>query len=105
MNAEDLSANFEAGSPSAGNRAKNALTLGRKSVLMGIAATMGSLLDGGRRSLAVDSGTTWPPRSAPGRFSYVPKWAPSTAYVRGQQVISSNNDVVSAKVAHTSGAA
>jgi hypothetical protein len=31
-------------------------------------------------------------------------WAPSTAYLRGQQVISPNNDVVSANVAHTSSA-
>jgi hypothetical protein len=33
------------------------------------------------------------------------KWAPTTAYTLGQQVISPNNDVVKANVAHTSAAA
>lgn len=34
----------------------------------------------------------------------VPRWAPTTAYLIYQQVVSPNNDVVSATVAHTSGA-
>jgi hypothetical protein len=35
----------------------------------------------------------------------VPRWAPATVYVLGQQVVSPGNDVVSANVAHTSSAA
>jgi hypothetical protein len=35
----------------------------------------------------------------------VPRWAPATAYTIGQQVVSPNNDVVSANVGHTSSAA
>jgi len=34
----------------------------------------------------------------------VPRWAPTTVYTLGQQVVSPNNDVVSAIAAHTSGA-
>jgi lysophospholipase L1-like esterase len=34
----------------------------------------------------------------------VPRWAPTTAYTAGQQVVSPNNDVVSAIAAHTSSA-
>jgi len=34
----------------------------------------------------------------------VPRWAPTTAYTLGQQVVSPGNDVVSAIAAHTSGA-
>jgi hypothetical protein len=35
----------------------------------------------------------------------VPRWAPATVYAQGVQVVSPNNDVVSANVAHTSSAA
>lgn len=36
--------------------------------------------------------------------SYVPKWQPTTVYAAGDQVVSPNNDVVTANTAHTSGA-
>jgi len=35
----------------------------------------------------------------------VPRWAPTTAYTLGQQIVSPNNDIVTANVAHTSAAA
>jgi hypothetical protein len=37
--------------------------------------------------------------------AFVSKWGPAMAFVRGDQVVSPNNDVVSANVAHTSSAA
>lgn len=36
--------------------------------------------------------------------AFVPRWAPSTAYIAGQQVVSPNNDVVTANTSFTSGA-
>jgi hypothetical protein len=78
--------------------------LGRKSVLMGMAATMGvAMATAAQSSPAFAAGTTKPVAST--TPNYIPKWAPSTAYVRGQQVVSPNNDVVSTKAAHTSSAA
>jgi hypothetical protein len=78
--------------------------LGRKSVLMGMAATMGvAMATAAQSSPAFAAGTTKPVAST--TPTYIPKWAPSTAYVRGQQVVSPNNDVVSTKAAHTSSAA
>lgn len=35
---------------------------------------------------------------------YLPKWKPNTIYAAGQQVLAPNNDIVTAKAAHTSGA-
>lgn len=35
---------------------------------------------------------------------YIPKWKPNTVYSAGQQVVSPNNDIVTSKTAHTSGA-
>ncbi len=40
---------------------------------------------------------------AAGTAAFVPRWQPNTAYTLGQQVVSPNNDVVSAITAHTSG--
>jgi hypothetical protein len=39
-----------------------------------------------------------------GIIAATPRWAPSTAYALGEQVVSPNNDIVSAIAAHTSGA-
>jgi polygalacturonase len=73
--------------------------LARKSVLIGM-LTSGFLAVNAAQSSAVAAGTVKP--IAATQPSYALKWTPSTAYVRGQQVISPNNDVVSAKLAHTS---
>lgn len=68
--------------------------LRRKSVLMGMLASGFVATNAAQGSSAVAA-------TAP---SYAARWAPSTAFVLGQQVVSPNNDVVSAKVAHTSSA-
>jgi hypothetical protein len=67
----------------------------RKSVLMGVLASGFVITNAARPSAAVAAS---PP-------TYVPTWTPATAYELGQQVISPNNDVVSANAAHTSSAA
>jgi hypothetical protein len=69
---------------------------------MGILASGVALSNAGPSS-AVAAGIV-KPRIAATTSTYPAKWAPYTAYVRGQQVISPNNDVVSAKVTHTSAA-
>lgn len=69
--------------------------LGRKSVLMGMAASVGVALANVAQPSAAEAATV----------TYTPTWAPFTAYTRGQQVISTNNDVVAAYVSHTSSAA
>lgn len=69
--------------------------LGRKSVLTGMAASIGIVL----------ANASPPSAGAVGSVTYVPTWAPSTDYVLGEQIISPNNDVVSANVTHTSSAA
>jgi hypothetical protein len=76
--------------------------LGRKSVLMGIVAS-GFVAANVAHPSSASAGTI-KPVAAP-QPAYVFKWAPATAYSVGQQVISPNNDVVSANVAHTSSAA
>ena len=83
------------------DRAKNPHVLGRKSVLMGILAS-GFLATNARLPEAT-AGTTKP--IAATQPSYAPLWAPSTTYLRGQQIVSPNNDVLSAKLAHTSSSA
>ena len=69
--------------------------LRRKSVLMVMAASMGFVF----------AKATEPSGFNTEDATRVPKWAPSTAYALGQQVISPTNEIVSAKVAHTSSAA
>jgi peptidoglycan/xylan/chitin deacetylase (PgdA/CDA1 family) len=66
----------------------------RKAVLTGVLAS-GFLI----------ANTAKPSAAAAATPTYVPTWTPSTDYALGQQVISPNNDVVSANVAHTSSAA
>jgi hypothetical protein len=72
--------------------------LGRKSVLMGMLAS-GFVVNGAASAVA---GTIKP--IAATQPPYAPRWKAFTAYLLGQQVISPNNDVVSAKLAHTSSA-
>jgi hypothetical protein len=84
-----------------GDRVRKPRLLGRKSVLLGM-LTSGFVIANAAQSSAVAGGTVKP--IAATQSTYAPKWAPSTAYVGGQQVVSPNNDVVSANVAHTSSA-
>ena len=76
--------------------------LGRKSVLMGILTSGFVVANAARPSDAIASGTVKP--IAVTQPTSAPTWTTNTAYALGQQVISPNNDVVSAKVAHTSSA-
>jgi peptidoglycan/xylan/chitin deacetylase (PgdA/CDA1 family) len=74
--------------------------LGRKPLLLGL-LTSGLVVAGAAQPFTAAAAikpiaATEPP--------YAPKWLPLTPYVVGQQVISPNNDVVSANVAHTSSA-
>lgn len=81
---------------------KNPHLLGRKSVLMGM-LTSGFVIANATQPSSATAGTIKP--LAATQTPYAPKWTPSTSYPVGQQVISPNNDVVSATVAHTSAAA
>jgi hypothetical protein len=85
----------DSGLAGAGDRAGIPSLVGRKSVLMGMAASMGFVL----------GKATEPPAVTAKKTTQVQEWAPATAYALGQQIISPTNDVVSAKVAHTSSAA
>ncbi len=76
--------------------------LGRKSVLMGM-LTSGFVIANAAHSSSASAGTIKP--IAATQTVYVSEWAPATAYAVGQQVISPRNDVVSAKVAHSSSSA
>lgn len=78
--------------------------LGRKSLLMGALASMGFVIASAGQSSAATAGVKPVPFGAT-LPAYVCRWTPATAYARGQQVISPNNDVVSANVTHTSSAA
>jgi len=80
------------------DRAKGPL-LGRKSVLMGMLAS-GFVVNSAASAVA---GTVKP--IAATQPPYAPRWTALTSYTLGQQVISPNNDVVSAKIAHRSSAA
>lgn len=75
--------------------------LARKSVLMGVAASVGAVL-AAQPGSAFAAGTTKPLAATQ---PYLLRWAPATAYARGAQAASPNNDLVSAVVAHTSSAA
>ncbi len=85
----------------AADRAGNRHLLGRKSVLMGM-LTSGFVIANAANPSVAGAGTVKPVAAA--LPAYVVRWTPATGYLLGQQVISPNNDVVSAKVAHTSAA-
>jgi Right handed beta helix region/Pectate lyase superfamily protein len=103
MNAMDIASRGDAGSAHPGVGAGDPTLLGRKSVLIGMAASVGVVFATAAQPSAMATGTVKP--IAATQTTYALKWTPSTAYARGQQVISPDNDVVSAKVAHTSTAA
>jgi lysophospholipase L1-like esterase len=73
---------------------------GRRSVLMGVAASMGLVVANPAQPPASAGDRTLTAPESP----YVLRWTPDTHYQLGQQVISPLNDVVSAKLAHTSSA-
>lgn len=75
--------------------------LGRKTVLMGMLTSGFVIADTVQPSQAT-AGTVKPSPIAATQAANIPKWTPSTIYVLGQQVISPNNDVVSANIRHTS---
>jgi hypothetical protein len=92
----------EAGIARSGDREGSPPLLGRKSVLLGM-LTSGFVVANAAQPSAMAAGKIKP--IAATTPAYVSKWAPATAYVRGVQVISPNNDVVSANVSHTSSSA
>ena len=85
------------------DRAGDPALLNRKSVLMGLTASVGFMFANAAQPPAAVAGTVKPIASS--QPPYAPKWLPNTAYALGQQVISPNNDVVSARVTHKSSAA
>jgi hypothetical protein len=89
----------------AGDGAGDSSILERKSVLMGMAASLGFVFANAAQPSVAAAGTVQPSPILLTQPAYAPKWIPSTDYALGQQVVSPNNDVVSAKVAHTSSAA
>jgi hypothetical protein len=104
MSAKDVTKEGGAGMARSKDRGGNPHLLGRKSVLMGM-LTSGFVIANASQPSAVAAGTVKPSSISSTQPAYVPKWMPGTAYVRGQQVISPCNDVVSTDVAHTSSAA
>jgi Head domain of trimeric autotransporter adhesin len=77
--------------------------LGRKAVLIGMLTSGFVISNAAQSSDAFAGGTS---KSIPTtRPTDAPRWTPITSYVLGQQVVSPNNDVVSATVAHNSSAA
>jgi hypothetical protein len=102
MSAKGIAENGDIELARPGRQAGNPTLLGRKSVLMGM-LTSGFVIANEAQSSAAAAGTVKP--IAATQAAYAPRWTPSTAYALGQQVITPNNDVVSAKVAHKSSAA
>jgi hypothetical protein len=88
---EDAAADGVAGPP----------LLERKSVLMGL-LTSGFVAANVVQSSSAVAVTVKPTPIAATLSAYVARWTPSTAYTFGQQLISPNNDVATANVAHTS---
>lgn len=82
-----------------GDGAENPPLLRRKSVLLGM-LTSGFVITNAAGPSAAAHAATKPIAAA--QPAYAPIWKPSTPYALGQQVISPNNDVVSANIAHTS---
>jgi predicted RNA-binding protein YlqC (UPF0109 family) len=104
MNTQDLSEEKDLGPGVSGDSTKAPPLLKRKAVLMGLLASS-FVIANTSKSSAVAAGTVKPNTIAAVQPVYAPRWAPSTAYTLGQQVVSPDNDVVSAKEAHTSSAA
>lgn len=102
MSAKEPVGKGHAGLVRSKHRASDPPMLGRKSVLMGM-LTSGFVIANAAQPSATAAGTVKPGAIAATTPTYLTKWAPSQAYLRGQQVVSPNNDVVFANVAHTSG--
>lgn len=79
--------------------------VGRKSVLMGMAASLGVVVTNAAQASSAAAGTIKPSPIVTTQPAYALRWAPLTSYALGQQVITPKNDVVSAQYAHTSSAA
>lgn len=94
MSTRHIAANGQAGTADVLERTGVPPLLGRKSLLLGMAASIGVIF--ANPALPSAAAATEPVSPL--------KWTPFTAYNLGQQVISPNNDVVSSKVAHTSSA-
>lgn len=75
--------------------------VGRKSVLLGMLAS-GFVVANAAESSAALATSVKPAPIAATQPAYMMRWTAITAYVRGQQVVSPNNDVVSAISSHTS---
>jgi hypothetical protein len=95
MSAEGIDGGVDTVLEHAGGGVGNRPLIGRKSVLMGMLASGFVLANAAEPSASAAT-------IAPG---YTPTWTPSTTYQLKQQVISPNNDVVSANATHTSSAA
>lgn len=93
MNAADFFGKGDTGMAGSGDGTKVPILMRRKSVLRWMAASMG---------LAFASATRPSAAVAVGTATYVPAWAPFTAYALGEQVIAPTNDVAKAKIAHVS---
>jgi len=92
----------ETGLTGSDDRADKPSLIGRKSVLMGVAASVGAVLANATLpSTAMAAGIK---PIAASQDPYAPRWTPSTPYALGQQIISPKNDVVTANAAHTSSA-
>lgn len=101
MSTQDVTRGYPATPASPGDQFKGRAMVGRKSVLMGL-LTSGFVMANAAQAASA-AGTIKP--IAATLPAYITKWAPGTAYVRGQQVVLPCNDVVSASVAHTSSSA
>jgi hypothetical protein len=97
MSTQDVNVTSDADS---GDRPEDSTLVPRKTVLMGMAASMGLVFANPKQSAALAGSTV--KSIAATTPTYVTQWAPATAYARGQQIVSPSNDVAAAAVAHTS---
>jgi hypothetical protein len=103
VNVLDSTGEGQGGLNGSQERTGNPPMLGRKSVLIGMLTSGFVIANTVQPSDAMARGTL--KTIVATQPADAPKWTPNTAYALGQQVISPNNDVASAKVAHTSSAA
>ena len=100
VNSLDVPERGYAGPLDSGDRGGNPSFVGRKSVLMGLAASVGLVFASLAQKSPAAASTVKP--IAATQSAYAPRWTPNTVYAVGQQVISPNNDVVAAHFAHKS---
>jgi hypothetical protein len=104
MSTTEIAGTGDASSAPSNARTGDRHLLGRKSVLMGMLASGFVIADAAQPSSA-SAGTTKPGAIAAATPIAITKWLTATTYVLGQQIVTPNNDVASANVAHTSSAA